>query len=425
MEAKSSENFQVWHPYTQALTHSDQLEIEYAKGCYLFTADHQPYLDAISSWWVNTHGHCHPEIIGAITDCLPNLDQVIHAGFTHKPALALAHELYGILPGDMTRIFFTDTGATAVEVALKLAIQYFHNRDGSSKRRKVVSFKGGFHGETFGAMSASGRNAFNQPYWHHLFESYQVIPPTPGNEQESLHQLQRVLMQADVACFIYEPLILGAGGMLMYTAEALNPLLELARKQGVLLIADEIMTGFGRTTTLFASEQVPSQPDMICLGKSLSGGALPLAAMVCQQHIYEAFLSNDPHKAFLHGHSYYANPLACAAAVANIQLLNTDACYRQRNLIEKNHEQFCAKWSSHPNVRRCESLGTILAVEYAKGASTYDNPIGSKLATFFLNHGILVRPLGNVLYIMPPYCITSEELTRTYQHIAFTIESLS
>lgn len=410
----------VWHPFTQMQTACPPIPIARAKGAYLYTEEGNSYLDAISSWWVNLHGHAHPYIVEKIKEQAEILEHVIFADFTHAPAVELASRLLSILPGTMSKVFYSDNGSTAVEVALKIALQHWHNRN--IPKTKIICFKNSYHGDTFGAMSAAGRNEFNRPFWKHLFDVESIDPPLKGQEEKSLNQLKELLNKGDIACFIFEPLVLGSGGMVIYPPDGLSRLIQCCRQHGVLTIADEVMTGFGRTGTLFASEQVSEKPDLICLSKGLTGGFLPLGVTVCMQDIYDAFLGDHLHQAFLHGHSYTANPLACSSALASLDLLLEDACHAQREMIAECHKKFCRQWQSHPKLKRCESLGTILALEYQTEKSSYFQPMRDQLYHFFLSKGILLRPLGNVLYILPPYCIQSDELQCIYAQIILTLE---
>lgn len=410
----------IWHPFTQMHTARPPIPIVRANGAYLYAEDGSRYLDAISSWWVNLHGHAHPYLVQKIKCQAEVLEHVIFADFTHAPAVELASRLLSILPGAMSKIFYSDNGSTAVEVALKIALQYWHNRN--TPKTKVICFKNSYHGDTFGAMSAAGRNAFNRPFWKHLFDVESIDPPLKGQEDKSLIQLRSLLDKGEIACFIFEPLVLGSGGMVIYPPDGLSRLIQCCRQQDVLTIADEVMTGFGRTGTLFASEQVREKPDIICLSKGLTGGFLPLGVTACTTDIYNAFLGDQLPQAFLHGHSYTANPLACSSALASLDLLLENVCYVQREMIADCHKEFCRQWQLHPKLKRCESLGTILALEYQTENSSYFQPMRDRLYHFFLSKGILLRPLGNVLYILPPYCIQSEELELIYDQIILTLE---
>jgi adenosylmethionine-8-amino-7-oxononanoate aminotransferase len=412
----------VWHPFTQAKTAFPPIPIVRGKGIYLYSEEGKPYLDGISSWWVNLHGHAHPYIVEKIKSQLDQLEHVLFADFNHPPALDLAARLIPLLPGNMSKIFYSDNGSTAVETALKMVVQYWYNKNPNTHRTKIICFKNSYHGDTFGAMSAAGRSAFNKPFWKHLFDVEAIEPPLRGREQESLTQLKHLLNQGNVAGFIFEPLVLAVGGMTLYPAEGLDRLLQCCKDYDVLTIADEVMTGFGRTGSLFACEQLQESPDLICLAKGLTGGFLPLAATACNERVFNAFLSDRLDQAFIHGHSYTANPLACVSALASLDLLLENTCSQQRERIATCHQTFCHSWSSHPKLKRCESLGTLLVLEYRTEKASYFEMTCRKFYRFFLDQGILLRPLGNVLYVLAPYCIQNEELERIYEHIIFTLE---
>ena len=408
----------TWHPFTQMLNHAP-IQIERGEGAYLFDQDGTAYLDAISSWWVNLHGHAHPAIAEAIAKQAKTLEHVIFAGFTHAPAKELSHQLTSVLPDPITKIFYSDNGSTAVEVALKLALQYWYNI--GEERKHIISFKHGYHGDTLGAMSAAGKTIFNRPFWNHLWPVISIDPPYRGFESRSIEQLIKAVHSKKVACFIFEPLIQCVSGMQMHSPRGLDALLRICREYDVITIADEIATGFGRTGPLFASEFLNETPDIICLSKGITGGFLPLGASACKQFIYDAYLSNDPTKTFLHGHSYTANPISCAAALTSLKILKQSSQCRER--IADSHRQFCSEWIGHPRLKRCVSLGTILVLEYeTPAAADYFNPLKKKLEAHFLKNHILIRPLGNVLYLMPPYCITEKELNSIYQLIIQTLE---
>jgi adenosylmethionine---8-amino-7-oxononanoate aminotransferase len=411
----------IWHPFTQMQTALPPIHIIKAKGVYLYSEDGQRYLDAISSWWVNLHGHSHPYIVEKIRSQAENLEHVIFAGFTHSPAVNLACRLISMLFGSLSKIFYSDNGSTAVEIALKMALQYWYNQDKKTSKTKVICFKNSYHGDTFGAMSAAGKNVFNRPFWRYLFDVESIDPPIKGREDQSLSQLNAILKQNNAACFIFEPLILGSGGMIIYPAEGLNALMARCRQSDVLMIADEVMTGFGRTGNLFASEQLAEKPDLICLSKGLTGGFLAMGATVCSERIFNAFLGGSD-QTFLHGHSYTANPIACSAALASLDLLLQDSCQIQREMIAQCHTRFCEKWKLHPKFNRCEILGTILALEYKIEGDLTRQLLRDRLYQFFIKKGVLLRPLGNVLYVLPPYCITAEELTFIYDQIILKLE---
>ncbi len=415
----------VWHPFTQMKTAPFSQVITSAKGVWLYTDKKDKILDGISSWWVNLHGHTHPYISERICEQVRALEHVMFADFTHYPAVELASRILKLLPGAMSKIFYTDNGSTAIEVALKMAIQYWHNKDPLHKRKKVVCFKKSYHGDTFGAMSAAGRNHFNRPFWSYLFDVIAIEAPDTVPFEVSINQLRQALLGEDVACFIFEPLILGSGGMHIYSSRALDALLQMCKEHDVITIADEVMTGFGRTGTLFACDQLKEKPDIICLSKGLTGGFLPLGITACNQRIYDAFLGDTLQTALLHGHSYTANPIACQSAIASLDLLLLESSQKQRAMIEKNHAHFCKKIMTHPRIRRGEFLGTILVVEYKTDERTsYFASLRDRLYSFFLSNRILIRPLGNVLYVMPPYCITEEELCLIYTTIERSLEEV-
>lgn len=403
----------VWHPYTPVQGVSN-LPIVRATGATLIDESGRAYLDAISSWWVTLHGHCHPEIELAISKQLSVLDQVIFAGCTHEPGVLLAEKLLRILPGSPEKIFFTDDGSTAVEVALKIALQYWTNR--GDPRTRFLAFQNGYHGETFGAMSVGSRGVFNAPFERLLFDVHFIPPPMPGMEQEALRSLKRELEHDGTAAFIYEPLVQGAAGMRMYSPEMLEPLLSAARDRGILLIADEVFTGFGRTGRGFASEYMETKPDLIGLSKGLTGGVLPLGATAVSRTVFEAFDSSSRERMLYHGHSFTANPLACAAAVESIKLLCSQSTQGDIARIAMNHGNFVEQLKTVPGVYNPRSLGTILAMEFGLD-SGYTHPIRDTLYAYFVENGLLLRPLGNTVYVVPPYCITDSELGTIYEII--------
>lgn len=412
----------TWHPYTQMKTAAAAIAIVKGEGLYLIDEHRKRYMDAISSWWVNLHGHSHPYIAQKVSDQLHTLEHVLFAGFTHPPAIELAERLLAILPGQHKRIFYSDNGSTAVEAALKMALQYFYNQD--IRRNGIIAFENAYHGDTFGSMSVSGRSVFTEPFRELLFETHAVPVPFPENREEVLSAFIKILDKPGIAAFIYEPLVQGAAGMVMYDKETLDQMLVLCREKGVLLIADEVMTGFGRTGTLFASEHLSVKPDITCLSKGLTGGTLPLGVTSCTGGIYEAFLSDDKTKTFFHGHSFTANPLACTAALASLDLLEKASCREQISFITEAHKRFLEKITGHPSIKKASSLGTILSIEIDAGRTSYLNNIRDYLYEFFLEKGILIRPLGNIIYLLPPYCITPDELEFIYDTCIFALDSL-
>lgn len=415
MSLQEKDTKYIWHPFTQMKNAQNILPVVKAEGLYLFTEDDRKIMDGVSSWWTNLHGHSHPYLAKAVSEQFNTLEHVIFAGFTHPKAIELAERIIGKLPY-LDKVFFSDNGSTAVEVALKMAFQYWHNHN--QPKTKIIAFKDAYHGDTFGAMSVGGRNAFNQPFFPFLFDVEFIDVPTKGKEEKTLVQLKNLVEKKDVAVFIFEPLVQGSAGMVMYSPEILEKLVKLCKKNQVLTIADEVMNGFGRTGKWFATDYINTKPDLVCLSKGLTGGAMPLGLTVCAQEIYNAFLSNDHSKTFFHGHSFTGNPLACAAACASLDLLEKVETWKQIEMIAKNHQQFKQQIESNPKLIEVRQTGTILAIEFNTYAtSSYFNNLRDELYNFFLNKNILLRPLGNILYILPPYCITQIELKMIYQVI--------
>jgi adenosylmethionine---8-amino-7-oxononanoate aminotransferase len=414
----------VWHPFTQAKTATDPILIDRAHGCTLYAADGTTYIDAISSWWVNIHGHANRHIADAIAAQARKMEQVIFAGFTHAPAIELSEKLIQLLPKHFAKVFFSDNGSTSVEVALKMALQYWQN-SGKPNKIKIIAFEEAYHGDTFGAMSIGGRNAFTQAFEQLLFEVIHIPLPTKGNFVSLKAYFKKLVTQENIAAFIFEPLVQGAAGMRMYEAKYLDKLIEMAQKKKVICIADEVMTGFGRTGKTFATDYLSHPPDIICLSKGITGGFLPLGITVCTQNIYDAFYSDDNLKTFFHGHSYTANPLACAAANKSIELLLTMSCRTEKALLGWSIRGFAKKICHHPSVKKVQYLGTILAIELNTPENTsYFNEIKVKSYQYFLSKGVVMRPLGNIIYIMPPYCMTEAELNYVFEVIEAALNYL-
>ncbi len=406
----------IWHPYTHRsndeLNPTDlPIPIVKGEGVYLFDENGNKYIDAISSWWVNIHGHAHPYIAAKVSEQLKTLEHVIFAGFTHQPAVELAERLLHILPSNQSKVFYSDNGSTAVEVSLKMAIQYWSNK--GFKKEKIIAFDNAYHGDTFGAMSVSARSGFTKPFSSLLFEVIHIPVPINGNEDESFTKLRAEILnhQNEIAAFIFEPLVLGAGGMLMYEATALDQLISICKKNEILTIADEVMTGFGRTGKLFASDHLQQQPDIICLSKGLTGGTMPMGITTCTATIFNAFTSEDRSKTMYHGHSYTANPLACTAALASLDLLLKEECQQNIQRISTYMQTLANQLQSFPSFTNIRCTGTIIAVDVVTNEETsYFNSFRDRLYHFFLSKGILLRPLGNTVYIMPPYCISNNDL---------------
>lgn len=402
-----------WHPYTQ-MKSGKVLPIVRGDGTYLFDADGTRYIDAISSWWVTLHGHAHPYIARKVAEQLSTLEQVIFAGFTHPPAIELSERLLALLPDNQQKVFYTDNGSTAIEVALKMCIQYHTNL--GMQKTKILAFHNGYHGDTFGAMSVSGRSAWTAPYMDFMFEVLFIDVPTTDN----LSELKKIIDQhaAGLACFVYEPLVQGAAGMRMHGADELSELLAYCRAKDVLLVQDEIFVGFGRTGKLFAADHLTVAADVMCFSKGLTGGTMPLGLTTCSQKIYDAFYSDDKFKALFHGHSFTANPVACSAALASLDLLLNDSTQSNIQRICMQHKAFILRTNAYANRLTARQCGTILAIEWkTEEATSYFNSVQAFLSNFFLDHHILVRPLGNVLYFVPPYCISEEDLNYLYDRV--------
>jgi adenosylmethionine-8-amino-7-oxononanoate aminotransferase len=410
----------IWHPYTQHKLNLPPIAVREGKGSLLFDETGRSFIDAISSWWVTIHGHGHPYIAEKIYEQARKLEHVIFTGFTHEPAVTLAERLLQILPGSFSKVFYSDNGSTAVEVALKMAIQYWRNREES--RSRILVFRHSYHGDTFGAMSVSERSVFTASFQDFLFEVEFIDTPTEDNI-ETLEEMIRH-EGSSIACFLYEPLLQGAGGMRMYPAELLDRLLDAVRSQGALLLADEVLTGFGRTGRLFAGEYLKNRPDIICLSKGLTGGTMALGVTAATEDIFEAFLSDDRRKTLFHGHSFTANPLACVAALASLDLLEKEECMTKIKTISNLHEGFSKTVASHPLTGNVRTLGTVLAFEILSGKDHYMNSISQALTEQALRSGIYLRPLGNTVYVLPPYCITEKEMDQVYTFLVQFLKTL-
>ncbi len=413
----------IWYPFTQMKTAAPPIPIVRGEDAYLYDADGNRYLDAISSWWVNLHGHSHPHIAEKVSAQLKTLEHVIFAGFTHAGAEELSQRLLGHLP-HQSHIFFSDNGSTAVEVALKMAIQYWYNQ--GKPKTKFVAFNHGYHGDTFGAMSVGHQGEFNKPFWPFLFEVLYIDPPVRGMEYHSQEQLRRLLANHDdIAAFIFEPLVQGVAGMVMHEPEGLTGLIDICHQYQILTIADEVMTGFGRTGKWFASDYLDPNPSIMCFSKGLTGGTMAMAATTCDDSIYDAFYSDDKMKTLFHGHSFTANPVACAASLASLDLLEQEECWNRIRQIETQQAEFANHIKSHPNVKSVRHLGVIFALEFQSPEETsYFNPLRDRLYQYFLKAGFLLRPLGNIIYILPPYCTTPEQLKRIHEVIVSALDTL-
>ena len=409
----------IWHPYTPMKAWPEAIAIVRGEGVHLIDEEGNSYIDAISSWWVNIHGHSHPYIAQKVSEQLLVLEHCIFAGFTHEPAVRLAERLLEILPKGMEKIFYSDNGSTAVEVAIKMALQYWNNK--GIKKKKLVALENAYHGDTFGAMAVSARSVFTEAFTEFLFEVEFI--PSPGTE-ESIAALETILQKGDVAAFIAEPLVQGSAGMLMYDAATLETYFSLCRQYDTLIIADEVMTGFGRTGPLFACNHINTTPDMVCLSKGLTGGSMPLGVTACTQQIFDAFYEDDRKKMLYHGHSFTANPTICAAALASLDLLLKDSCTENRKRIAGQHTAFGETIKNDSTIAAIRQTGTILAIELKTDTPSYHSGLRDIMYRFFLEKKIVMRPLGNIIYLIPPYCITNNELAYIYQSIKELLDQI-
>jgi len=412
----------IWHPYTPISHEGRNITIVKAKDVHLYDDVGNKYIDAISSWWVNIHGHGNPYIAEKVAQQAAELEHVIFAGFSHPPAIELADRVLSHLPENQSKVFYSDNGSTAVEVALKMAFQYWYNK--GKLRKKAIALEGSYHGDTFGAMSVGARGVFTDPYLPFLFDVEFIDCPLLGKEEKALNALKKIVDSGDVASFIFEPLVQGTAGMRIYSAEVLNEMITYCQQKGVLTIADEVMTGFGRTGTFFAMDQVKTKPDIICLSKGLTGGTMAMGITSCTQEIYVAFWGDiaregerAKYKTFFHGHSFTANPIACAASLASLDLLQKEECIINIRRIGEKHKEFAEKIRGKAGVRDIRYKGTIFAMEFDTHDKGYFSDLSGQLYGYFLDRGILMRPLGNVIYLIPPYCIMDEDLDYIYTAI--------
>ncbi|MBL4653383.1 MAG: adenosylmethionine--8-amino-7-oxononanoate transaminase [Flavobacteriales bacterium] len=405
----------IWHPYTQIKGAVDAIPIVKGEGSYLIDESGNRYLDAISSWWVNTHGHAHPHIAKKVSEQLHTLEHSIFAGFTHPKAVELAERILEKLP-NQSRVFFSDNGSTAVEVALKMAFQYWSNK--GHEKNKVIVLEGSYHGDTFGSMSVSARGGFNQPFEQFLFDVLPIPFPKKGEEECTILALKEVLQQDGISSIIVEPLIQGAAGMRMYSPEVLEELFTLCRERNVLIIADEVMTGFGRTGKLFATDYIETKPDLVCMSKGLTGGTMALGLTAATSQIYEAFISDDKLKTFFHGHSFTANAVACSAACASLDLFDEQQTWDNIARIEIRFAKFAEEMKTTALFADVRHIGTVIAFELkTEGESSYFNNKREDIYNHFFEKKIILRPLGNVIYFLPPYCIEQEDLERVLKEI--------
>ena len=402
----------LWHPLTQHKIASDALAIARAKGVWLFDENGNEYIDGISSWYTCVYGHCNTFIIARVTAQMKNLDQVVFSGFTHKPAVELSEALITILPEGQQKMFFNDNGSTATEIGIKMALQYHHNL--GNDRKVMLAFEEGFHGDTFGAMSVSGLSVYNGAFQDHFIAVKRIAVPKGENNKEVLEQLKQLIKENNIAGFIYEPLVQGAAAMKMHDAEGLNEILKLCKENDIVCVADEVMTGFGKTGRHFASDYIETKPDIVCMSKALTAGLLPMGLTSCTQKIYDAFYSEDIAKGLFHGHTYSANPLACAAALAGVELLRSKEMQSNIKRIEKLHKAFSDKIKDHPKVTNIRHLGIIFAFDLNVKMERYGN-LRNQLFQYFMENGVYLRPLGNTIYITAPFITSDKEMQKIYE----------
>jgi len=413
----------IWHPFSHQWQETPCINIIRGEGIYLYDDTGKAYMDAVSSWWVNLHGHAHPYMTEKIHEQLQQLEHVIFAGFTHPKAVLLAEELLKILPGNQARVFYSDNGSTAVEVAIKMTMQYWWNQ--GQHKYTFIAFENSYHGDTFGAMAVGAPSPFNTPFGAPAFNVIHIPTPNQENLASLLDKISDIASEYNVAGFIFEPLVQGSGGMLMYEAEHLEVLINHCRQLHIITIADEVMTGFGRTGAMFACDHLETAPDIFCLSKGLTGGYLPMGITTCTEEIYRAFLEKDIYKTFYHGHSYTGNPLSCAAALASLDILKSEGYIEEIVRIVYKHQAFRIRLEQHSKVSNARQCGTILAFDIRTEEHTsYFNKNRDFFYREFIRRGVLLRPLGNTIYILPPYCITNDQLDIIYGAIEEVLDLL-
>lgn len=421
MNLSEKDHLYHWHPYTQHKTTGLLPAIVRGEGALLWDENGKEYIDAIASWWVNPYGHSNKFIADAIYEQLTTLEHVLFGGFTNKPAVLLSEQLMKILPSNQKKIFFSDNGSTAVEVALKAALQYFYNK--GEKRTTVIAFEDAFHGDTFGAMASSGITFFTEAFQGSLIDVIRIPLPTAGNETKSKEALRNAIQSQECAAFIFEPLVQGAAGMVMYSADILDELIAICKQNNVFTIADEVMTGFGKTGKTFACDHLLQQPDMMCLSKALTGGTIPMAITTFTQEIFNGFYDDDTNKALFHGHTFTANPTGCAAALASLQLLQSEMIQNNMKRVHQSHLDFQSIIKVHPKVKTTRVLGVIFALEIkTESPVEYYGSLRNTLYNFFIENGIILRPVGNIVYILPPYIISQNQLEKVYQVVENALE---
>ena len=411
----------IWHPLTQHKLNPELLAIKSAKGVLLKDESGKTYIDAIASWYTSMYGHCHPDIIKKVKVQMETLDQVVFSGFTHEPAVELSEKLMEILPKNQNKLFFNDNGSTATEIGIKMALQYHHNL--GNDRKVMLALEDGFHGDTFGAMSVSGLSVYNGAFQDHFIKVVRLPKPDGINNAEIIAQLKLILKENSIAGFIYEPLVQGAAAMQTYDLNGLNDILKLCKAEDVVCIADEVMTGFGKTGKNFASDYLSEKPDVMCLSKALSAGMVGMGITSCTKKIYKAFYADEISKGLFHGHTYTGNPLACAAAIAGIELLQSQKIQQSIKNIMSLNQMFADKMRNHELIREVRQIGVILALDLDIEMERYGNA-RDEMFSYFMKKGIFLRPLGKTIYILPPYVITEIQLAKIYAAIEGYMEVL-
>jgi adenosylmethionine-8-amino-7-oxononanoate aminotransferase len=414
MTLKERDKKHLWHPLTQHKLHPEAIAITKAKGCVLTDENGNEYIDAIASWYTCMYGHCNEFITNRVSQQMKTLDQVVFSGFTHEPAILLSEELMTILPQNQNKIFFSDNGSTSVEIGIKMALQYHFNK--GEKRNVLIAFEDGFHGDTFGAMSVSGLSVYNGPFEDFFLDVKRIPTPNGSNHDAILESLKEIAKSNTIAGFVYEPLVQGAAAMKMHNAEGLELILKFCKANKIITIADEVMTGFGKTGKYFASDYIHTKPDIMCLSKALTAGLLPMAITSCTQDVYDAFYSDDISKGLFHGHTYSANPLACTVAIAGIELLKSKDIQDNIQRVINSHKDFNNRIKNHPKVKSTRQTGIIFALDLNIEMERYGN-LRDKLFSFFMNNGVFLRPLGNTIYILAPYVISEKQLEKVYKTI--------
>ncbi|WP_461302337.1 adenosylmethionine--8-amino-7-oxononanoate transaminase [Aureisphaera sp.] len=411
----------IWHPLTQHHNAPQPIGIVKAKGVHFWDEAGNSYIDGIASWYTAMYGHCNDHIIAAVSEQMRQLDLVVFTGFTHEPAVQLSEKLMAILPSNQQKIFFNDNGSTAVEAGIKMALQYHFNK--GQKRDTLIAFENGFHGDTFGAMSASGLSVYNGPFEDFFLKVERIPTPQEDNLDSVVSQLKRLISENECAAFVYEPLVQGAAGMKFHLAEGLERILRVCQEHDILCVADEVMTGFGKTGKHFASLHLETLPDIICLSKALTAGMAPMSITSCSQKVFDAFLDEEIAKGFFHAHTYSAHPLGCAAAIAGIDLLTSETFQKDILRITQSHKEFIEEVKTHTKVKNARSLGVILAIDLALEMDRYGS-LRNEMYQYFMNQGIFLRPLGNTVYVLPPYVISNSELEKIYDAILGMLEAI-